>query len=182
MAILTFSYTLKVYRRLLKYEEYQITESAKQPNQYYNDLELGNSVSVSADKGKGRADPPRIVEHLVLKNEVDRHIGAGFGWSSSSGVERSTSIVSKGIVPSAKVSPTENEMRRSRSYHTERGVIRGEEYVSDPDDDDTDTIRGEGYSDTPGQGESKDRHIAPHDDEGDEDTKALLPGSQERRS
>jgi hypothetical protein len=181
VAVSTFYYTIRVYRRLLKYEEYQLTESAKQPSPYYNDMELGNSVTVSSGNGKGRADPPA---QLDLKSEVDRHIGAGFGWSAPSGVERSSSIVSKGVVPSAKASP-EHELRRSKSYHPERGVIRGEEYASDPDDDDdNDTIRGEGYRDESGHRDSKDGDIGllrPHDDEGDEDTKALLPESQEPR-
>jgi hypothetical protein len=73
-------------------------------------------------------------------------------------------------------------LRRSKSYHPERGVIRGEEYVSEPDDDD-DTVRGEGYRDAAGHEYSKDGDLGlhPHEDEGDEDTKALLPGSQGAR-
>src|SRR4051812_19112670 len=102
------------------------------PSSYYNDVELGGNATVSsANKGKGRADPPA---NLDLRSEVDRPLGAGFGWTSPSGVDRSSSIVNKGIVPSAKASP-EHELRRSKSYHTEMGVIRGEEdYVSDPDE------------------------------------------------
>lgn len=162
---------------MLKYEDYQVNESAKQPSSYYNDVELGGNAAFSSAKRKGRADPPA---NLDLKSEVDRHLGAGFGWTPPPGVDRSSSIVNKGTVPSAKASP-EHELRRSKSYHTERGVIRGEEeYVSDPDDD-TDTVRGESYKDAPSQRVSNDGDIGllhPHEDEGEEDTKALLPGTQ----
>jgi len=180
VSVLTSYYTFRIYRRLLVYEEYQLTEAAKQPSPYYNDVELGNNVTISSGKGKSRADSP-VADSLTLKREVDRHLSAEFGWSSPSGVDRSGSIVSKGVVPTGRVLP-EQELRRAQSYHTERGLIRGEEYVSDQeDDDDTDTIRGVGYRDAPEPMESRDGDLSlhPHDEEGDEDTKALLPGSQE---
>ena len=177
-------YTIKVYRRLLKYEEYQLTEGTKQPRQYYNDVEFGNSITITAasDKGKGKA-PADYGENddnesLRLQREVDGRISAGFEWSSSS-EPRSTVVISSGTVPSAKVSPNENDMRRSKSFYTERGfVIRGEEYVSDEDDDDVDTVRGEGYRDSADLGSGKDT-MAPDEHEGDDDTKALLSESGE---
>ncbi|KAK5662573.1 hypothetical protein OQA88_8486 [Cercophora sp. LCS_1] len=168
VAIATFVYSLKVFRRVLKFEQYQATETRKMPGTYH-DLEMGNSVDISSQRntyGEGGSG-------LSLKAEVDRRISAGLSWSSSTPtdtVDRTKSIVvGKGVVPSAKASPAEMSLRRSRSYVTERGVIS--------EDDESDE---EGGHMRVSEEEERDSGHVPrvvvknHDDNEDEDRKALL--------
>lgn len=171
VAIATFVYSLKVFRRVAKFEQYHVTETAKIPG-VYHDLEMGNNVDISAKRntyGDGGSG-------LNLKAEVDRRINAGFSWSSSTPtetVDRSKSIVvGKGVVPSAKVSPTESDLRRSRSYVTERGVI-SEEGESDDSDEEAGHMRVSEEEERDG-GHVPIVVVNHHDDHEDEDRKALL--------
>ena len=183
VAIATFIYSLTTFRRLAKYDDYQLTESTKMPfaSAGIRDLELGNSVDItSAGRGKKkRLSSPRVhTETVALKSEIDRRIGLEFGWSSPPGRDRSSSVVGSGKVPSSRASQTSVDLRRSRSWATEVGVIQerevreGEDGDDDDDDDGTETVRGS--YDPPRHGSIPTVVVvSPH---GEDDMHALLPG------
>ncbi|KAJ9148498.1 hypothetical protein NKR23_g4793 [Pleurostoma richardsiae] len=129
-------YAVRVYRRVLKYDDYDLPEGkAGTPiiQIHPPDIELGHSVDISAQYGRQGNTPFTDVDTsyaqqggLSFKDEVDRAIGAEFGWggtNAASAVERSGSVVASGVVPDAKGKPEMNGRPRMVSWGSERGLI-----------------------------------------------------------
>ena len=190
--IATFVYSFKTYRRLLKYEDYAVGGGG---GGYGNDLEfganLGTTISISGGKhtsvisshsNSSTAYISTTTDNANLKGEIDRVIGAEFGWNEGS--KTKGVIVGVGVVPRSSKLESSVDLPRNRSWVTERGNAGGP-YASPYDaeeDDGTETVRGSR------EGSPRQAHfrhgsiptliVSGHDEhEGDEDTRALLPGN-----
>lgn len=60
-----------------------------------------------------------------LKDDIDRAIGAEFGWGSGgrTSVERSASVVGTGVVVSAKAQAGDDASWRTKSWASEAGLV-----------------------------------------------------------
>lgn len=150
----------------------------------------GNNVSISAKRDAYRDDDEGDTRGFTLQAEVNRRMGEEFGWNSGAGgVDRSGTIVAQGVVSSQKVSPTRvDNIRRSKSYVTERGVIEGDGYAGMESDDEgaknirvsDEFLRGERCPDPEDCPDTDPMppplvvHRPPPDDGVDDDRKALL--------
>ncbi|KAK4042979.1 hypothetical protein C8A01DRAFT_32923 [Parachaetomium inaequale] len=207
--LITFTYSLITYRKQLKYEEYRLTANTK-AQVYAGDesLELGyhpkhghrsggitttrttelhySDNSTSSYPSQPQTQPSTgsnpSPSGSVLKKEVDRAMGAEFGWStppphrshhsdsnhsSDEAVNRSGSVVvASGKVPVhhgglVVAAPVEGGLQRQQSWVTEQGVVAEED--------------GEGVM---GRGGEAGGHYSGQggSGSGEEDEEALLPG------
>ncbi|KAK3942042.1 hypothetical protein QBC46DRAFT_381039 [Diplogelasinospora grovesii] len=176
VTIATFTYSLTTFRRLQKYDDYVMTtNSAKHGG---HDIEMGNDVNISGGGARDRALYNRTIsteyssQTSGLKGQVDRAIGAEFGW----GGERSDTVIASGNVRSSKIETVRTDLPRTQSWATERGVITAER--RDADDNDSETVRGS--HDTVRHDHHRNSSIptvlvSNHEEE--EDTTALLPAA-----
>lgn len=185
--IATFLYSVKTYRRLLKYEDYAVGGNNN------NDVEFGTTTSISGGKHRSvisshsnasTAYLSTTTDNATLKGEVDRVMSTEFGWTEGS--KTKGIVVGVGVVPRSSKLESSTDLPRSQSWVTERGNATGGSYGSSYDaeeDDGTETVRDGG---SPRQMHSRHGSIptlivSGHDDEGDEDTRALLNGNDGAR-
>lgn len=192
--IATFVYSFKTYRRLLKYEDYAVSGSGNN-----NDVEfganIGTTISISGGKhtsvisshsNSSTTYLSTTTDNANLKGEIDRVIGAEFGWAEGS--KTKGVVVGVGVVPRSSKLESNVDLPRSNSWVTERGNAGGPHASPyDPEEDDgTETVRGS-QDGSPRQPHSRHGSIptlivSGHDDhEDDEDTRALLPGNNGSR-
>jgi hypothetical protein len=194
ITIATLVYAVLVYRRLLKYEEYHAATvgQSKFFDSHDHQQETGNSISISATGaapgGRNRSssiidNPSSAYESRTtgLKGEVDRAMGAEFGWtgSPSGEIPRSSSVVGSGTsnVHTARV----EDLPRTQSWMSQRGLVTSNDGGDNDDDDGTDTVRGS--HDMTRHGNIPTVVISGHDDMPDEDdTRALLGGRPDLES
>ncbi|KAK3319839.1 hypothetical protein B0T19DRAFT_273157 [Cercophora scortea] len=161
VTIATFIYSIKTFRRLLKYEDYAMTTDTN--------LEMGHGKRSSVLHHHQSTEYPSTT--AGLKAEVDKRIGAEFGWSSTGrAVEPDGSVVvGGGVVHAGKVQA--GAVPRKQSWATETGTYDPMDGDDDDDDDDSDTVRGR-----------DSREVVRHASvpallvDGHEDTQALIPG------
>lgn len=187
-AISTLIYSVKTYRRLLKYEDYAVRNFGLN-----HDLEFGTTTSISGGKHtsviSARPSTSYIStttpEAASLKGEIDRAIGAEFGWAEGS--KTKGVVIGVGVVPRTSKVESRADLPRTTSWVTERGSTVGP-FTSpyDPvDDDGHDDQVDTGKEGQEGTWNSHARHssvptviVSAHDEEaGDDDTQALLPGN-----
>lgn len=178
VTLVTFTYAIITFRRVLKYDDYNLANDIKRGN----DLELGNSVQIFATGTPVTRKAPNGVAVAVedtsyqsqtqslgstaLKSHIDRAVGVEFGWGSGAPtagrVERSDSFVGSKLVQS-RTAQSSQVVRRA----SDRGVVLEEE--GDEEDDDV-TVRGS---------HDGGRQVLGHRREGsDDDTRALLGGHE----
>lgn len=186
--IATFIYSVRTYRRLLKYEDYAV--STHGPN---HDLEFGTTVSISGGKhtsvisAHANSSTTYIStttpDAVSLKGEIDRAIGAEFGWAEGS--KTKGVVIGVGVVPRSSKVESHVDLPRTTSWVTERGSTIGSyaspyDAADDGQESGTDSAKGS----QEGTWNSHTRHssipaviVSGHDEEaGDDDTQALLPG------
>ncbi|KAK4218437.1 hypothetical protein QBC37DRAFT_200207 [Rhypophila decipiens] len=167
-AISTFVYSVKTYRRLLKYENYVVSNG---PN---HDLEFGTKVSRFG--GKHTSVNTAYISTTVpeagnLKGEIDSALDAEFGWADDSkprGV-----VVGAGVVPRSSKIESQVDLPRTASWVTERGNTVGTPTsLSDPG-----TEGGDNRPEHTRHSSIPTVIVSGHDDDaGDDDTQALLHG------
>ncbi|KAH8888635.1 hypothetical protein GQ53DRAFT_749032 [Thozetella sp. PMI_491] len=139
-AIGTFVYALLTFRRLLKYDDYDVTEDNAHFNA--NHMEMGNTIQISGGGKRPRSysnasvvegNPSTSYESQTtgIKRQLDQAMGAEFGW----GAQKSPDLVS-GEVHHGKVVPGNS---RHQSWISER--VGDKSGLSPYDDDDLETIR-----------------------------------------
>ncbi|KAK3376657.1 hypothetical protein B0T24DRAFT_224978 [Lasiosphaeria ovina] len=140
----TFVYAFMTYRRLLKYDDYQVTADSKQPEHGEAGFELGYNAGSSQpgaaayrDLGPGGTEYPSF-----SKSAIDGAMGAEFGWGSTrGGVAPSEIVIASGVVHSKKAEPVnDGDLRRMRSYATERGVVGAHGELDGDEGDDLETV------------------------------------------
>ncbi|KAM7204588.1 hypothetical protein V8F33_001552 [Rhypophila sp. PSN 637] len=183
-AISTFVYSVKTYRRLLKYENYVVSNG---PN---HDLEFGTKVSrfggkhTSVISTRGHSSTAYISTTVPeadnLKGKIDSALGAEFGWADESkprGV-----VVGVGVVARSSKVESQVDLPRTTSWVTERGnTVAPPTSLSDPGTEGSDSRPGSrGIQDEVGNKHTRHSSIptvivSGHDeDAGDDDTQALL--------
>ena len=180
MNIFIFAYSFVTFRRLLKYDDYDLTTNSKGFGGAGNELEMGRTLGTGASAGRKRGNsvvqenPSTSYQSQTdgLKHEIDRVIGAEFGWGSGNGatspnVTRSGSVVGSGTVHSAKVRP--EGASRTQSWS-------GETHEEAEEEDDNSTIRG---SYDAARHQSVPTLIVSGHEEDETDTQALLPDGSE---
>ncbi|KAK3689822.1 hypothetical protein B0T22DRAFT_180080 [Podospora appendiculata] len=163
VTIATFIYSLKTFRRLLKYEDYAMTTDTK-PYGRGDDVEMGKRSSALRHQS---TEYPSTT--AVLKTEIDKRIGAEFGWSSSAAETDGSVVVGAGVVHAGKVKMA-SDLPRKQSWATETGTYDPMD-GDDDDDDDSDTVRGRDSREVVRHASVPTVMVLGHDD-----TQALIPG------
>ncbi|KAK3347907.1 hypothetical protein B0H65DRAFT_158689 [Neurospora tetraspora] len=122
ITLIMLFYAFYTYRRLLKFEAYDLAYNKSGGCSYSNGhgQDLGYTVKIFG--GKENREPSPTPE--ALKSRIDQAIGAEFGWGSrpsGSVTERSGIVVASGSVQSG-VPTRPAELHRARSWVTETGV------------------------------------------------------------
>ncbi|KAK3953266.1 hypothetical protein QBC32DRAFT_121818 [Pseudoneurospora amorphoporcata] len=118
-------YAFYTYRRLLKFEAYDLAYNKLEGYSYSNARgpeKLGYTVKILGGKKNNREPSPTSE---ALRSRIDQAIGAEFGWGSrpsGSVTERSGIVVGSGSVQSG-VPTRPAELHRARSWVTETGVV-----------------------------------------------------------
>ncbi|KAK3391427.1 hypothetical protein B0T20DRAFT_456623 [Sordaria brevicollis] len=141
ITMLVFIYAIYTYRRLLKFEAYDLAYNKSGGGYTCNNArgpeKLGYSVQIfggghekkkKKKKKKSTMREPSPTPE-VLKSRIDQAIGAEFGWGSrpsGSVTERSGIVVAAGSVHSGvptTANPRPADLHRARSWVTETGVV-----------------------------------------------------------
>lgn len=119
-------YAFYTYRRLLKFEAYDLAYNKSGGYSYSNARgpeKLGYTVKIWGRKKNNTREPSPTPE--ALKSKIDQAIGAEFGWGSrpsGSVTERSGIVVAAGSVQSG-VPTRPAELHRAQSWVTETGAV-----------------------------------------------------------
>lgn len=135
ITLLMLFYAFYTYRRLLKFEAYDLAYNKSGGEGYtYSTARGPEKLSYSVQIfGGGRGKKSTMGEESsppeVLKSRIDQAIGTEFGWGSrpsGSVTERSGIVVAAGSVHSGvptTATPRPAELHRARSWVTETGVV-----------------------------------------------------------
>lgn len=160
--LVTFTYSIRTFRRLQKYDDYALTGgtsnskqlglsgnndvemNSKKVNIFGNGKKSASSKVVSFSNASDTSYPSQTIGTTTngsadpVKRKIDKTVGEEFGWGSGSPthgtMERTDSFVAVGSVHHRLTQSSFDTVRRD----SERGLVT----VPEDEDDDDDTVRG----------------------------------------